>query len=260
MVAGGLVGQAWADDGGKHTAAVQMGVAEVGSRDAKGSPLAYQGRAFPVGLQLQWRGDVWSGGAMGSTFFYGWNAGTLSADRPNSSTEVHNAEAVFVELAGWMQRAVVSGRSVRLSVGPQLSHWTFFRSYEYHPAQIGGVETWEATVSADARAELELRRGRFGAQLSANVAAVGRMMRPGHSIRGDERLALIEDRRRILSYGSWATAARLQMIHLDVGVRLDVSTRLALVAKYRAGVLNFRHELPTRAFRQQGLGGIALRF
>ncbi len=237
-----------------------VGLAQLGSRDAKGSPLAYRGSGVPPVLRGRWMGQRWSAGVGASTLVTGFNASPLRADRAQGADDIHRADPVFVDLAIWAQRIQVSSAPFEIAVGAQLSHWTFFRSYEYNPSQIGGVETWDGTLTADGRAQMSVAHGRWAGHVSGSFALAGRMMRPSHSIRGDERLALIRERRRIWTSGQWATLARLQKLQVDAQVRFDFTTRMGAVAGYRLGLMSFHDDQPTRAFYQQGMVGLALSF
>jgi hypothetical protein len=237
-----------------------VGRAAVGSRDQKGSPLAYRGTGIPPVIKGRWLAENWSAGFGVSALVTGFNAAPLRADRAQGADELHRADPVFVDFSIWGQHLMATPEPFQIALGAQLSHWTFFRSYEYNPSQIGGVETWDATLTADARAQLSFTHGRWEAHTGASFALAGRMMRPSHAIRGDERLQLIQERRRIWSSGQWATVARFQKMQIDAQVRFDFNSRVGAVAGYRLGMMSFHDDQATRAYHQQGMAGVVIRF
>lgn len=253
--------QAAADSGSaRWTLTVGMGIEEVASRDTMGSPLTYSGVGYPGVFRADVVADRWSGGAEVGGFFFGFNGGELETAYAEEGLDGHRADSVFADASVWAQRAVAKPGSHRLSLGVQVSHWTFFRSYLYDTSQIGAVETWDATLTGDVRAEVGHRIGRFQWRAGASLAVGGRIMRPSYSVRGDERIALVESRGRVLTYGSWATINRLQMLQADAAIQWDLSERWGLVAQYRFGLMSYRADAPTRAFSQRGMAGIQFRF
>ncbi len=237
-----------------------MGIQEVASRDEAGSPLAYVGTGFPLALRAQLQRPQWSSGMQASAIYYGINGGKLQAAPATEGGESHRADSVFVDLSLWAQRAVISGESLALSAGVQLGHWTFFRSYLYNPRQIGSVETWDAVVTSDARMALEYLGQRWSWRMATSLALAGRMMRPSYSIRGDERLALVESRRNVFRYGEWTSLHRLRMVQAETSVQWNLNDRWGLWAQYRVGTLVYEADVSTRAFSQRVVSGIQLRF
>ncbi len=237
---------------------VMGGVENVGSRDEMGSPLAYRGRGFPGAVRTERRGPRLELGMEVGAFIYGINGGRLEAER--AEVDRHWAESVSVDLALWGQRVVATPRSHRLALGLQISHWTFYRSYHYDPTQIGSVETWDAPLTADVRADLQRSLGPdLEVRLAASVPLAGRMMRPNYAIRGDERIALIEERRRVLN-GRWMTLNRFQMIRGEAALSWRVSQRWSVTTQYRIAMFTYRDDTSTQAFSQRGLAGIRFVF
>ncbi len=236
------------------------GVEEVASRDEAGSPLAYYGMGYPVGLRVDARGQRWAGGARTGLFFFGFNGGRLAADMATDGEPSHRADSVFVDLAGWLDRQVLELGGHRLAVGGQLSHWTFFRSYLYNPAQIGSVEAWDATISADVRASIDGHTGAMFWGLSAAVPVAGWVIRPSYAVRGDERVDLVDSNTKVVTHGRLTTVHRLQMFQTEATLGLRLGQRWSLQANYRLGRLSYTNELQTRAFSQRAMLGVGFRF
>ena len=239
---------------------VTSGVEEVASRDDKGSPLAYSGLGYPLGLQLLTERPSWSGGVQASGFAFVVNGGRLASGQATPGEEGHQADSIFVDLSVWAQLPVLRRGAHRLDVGAEISHWTFFRSYTYHAAQIGAVETWDAPVAVGGRVEWSRHGQWLDLDLGATVALVGRMMRPAHSLRGDERFRLIESRHRVFTYGRWVAPHRLRWVQGRAGMRAKVHPRWGLWAQYRIGWMDYRERESSRASSQRGLGGLYFRF
>lgn len=237
-----------------------VGVQEVISRDEMGSPLAYRGTGYPLALGAELRRSRWSAGGQASAFAFGFNGGRLAAAPAEEGSEGHRADSVFVDLSLWYQRPLVAADSWSLTVGPQIGHWTFFRSYLYNPRQIGSVETWDTAVTGDVLGQWRYVGGSWSGQVAASVSVAGRMMRPSYSIRGDDRLALVESRRQVLREGHWTTARRLRMAQAEVALERRISDRVGIWAQYRVGGLDYRDEVATRAFSQRFVTGIQWRF
>lgn len=262
LPASSAVAESEADDGElpRWSLAAATGVQELASRDEMGSPLMYGGVGFPAVLQLQRRGPKWTAGGQMSAQIGGLNGGQLEAGPAEEGRPGHRADGVSVDLSVWMQRLLADPGDHRVSVGGGIGHWTFFRSYLYDPAQIGSVESWDASVTADLRIHLERRIGRLSWHLGTNLALAGRMMRPSHSLRGDEQLAMARDYTRVLREGNWATIGQLQKLEADAGILWDVTSRWGAGVDYRARYLSYRGERPTRAFAQRLVVGAEFRF
>lgn len=240
---------------------VESGIQQLASRDELGSPLVYDGLGVPLVVRTDARRTDWSWGARISGLVAGFNAQDLTAPPAEDEPGGHRAEPVFFDLSSWVQWPVVRSGSLRLSAGPQLGHWTFFRSYEFHPAQIGSVEVWDAAITADLRAGLGQEFGQFDWELATSLALGGRMLRPSWAVRGDERIALVENRRRIFAYGDWTAVHRLQMVQLEAGMQWWPTDRWGISGRYRGGLLSYRgSETTTRAVSQQGTLGVQFRF
>lgn len=231
------------------------GLEDVGSRDQMGSPFAYQGRGFPLVLRVEHNTPGWSVGAEGGAFSYGINGGELRAQRYDG--ERHWAESVFVDVTLWTQWILARPENHRLSLGVQWSHWTFFRSYHYDPTQIGSVESWDAPLTADLRAELRRSLGRR-AQISlrGSLPVIGWMMRPNWAIRGDERIALLDEPQRVVTDGEWMSWHRFAMLRAEAEVQWQMSRRWAMTAQYRFGMFSYRDDVGTQAVTQRGVLGL----
>ena len=204
-----------------------MGVEHIQSRDLLGSPRRYEGQGFPLTLEGRWHrsSTEWYLGASG--YGSGVNGGNLSGP-VDSGLGTAQSAVVDIRLGGLYRWPV--HRRLQVIGGGQLRQWTFFRSYTYHPAQIGSVETWEATLSADLRAGLRGGWTHLGWELRGGLALAGRGMRPSHALRGDQRLRLVEQRRRILSYGQWMSLRSLQMWDLELRIDVPVDGNWSLEA------------------------------
>lgn len=262
-----ISGTAWADEEvppweRNWTVTVAGGGEEVASRDDKGAPLAYTGIGYPVVLRAVRTGRHWSWGAEAGGFAFVFNGGQLSTDMARDGEVGHRADSVFVDMSTWGQRRVVGRSSQRLSLGLQLSHWTFFRSYLYDSQQIGSVETWDAPLTGDARLEWARTGARLEGAVAAAVTMGGRIMRPGHSLRGDERLRIVARRHRIFTHGQWVTVNRLQMVRMTGSLRWRWSGRWGMGAQYRFGWMSFRDDddLTVRAATHRMTGGIFVEF
>lgn len=235
-----------------------VGVQELASRDEAGSPLAYHGWGVPLGLQAAYRAEGWSTGGRLETVVSGFNAGQLTPQSPDADHAY--ADAVFADISWWVQWPVASPSNLQLSVGPALSHWTFVRIYNYHPGQIGSVETWDSAVTADLQIQIGQQFDRLRWSAGSSVAVAGRMMRPAHSLRGDDRLVLIDEPTRVLTDGQWAALHRLQLLQADAQIGWQLSPRWEINGNYRVGYLSYYSDRPTRAFRQQFAVGARFHF
>ena len=242
------------------TLSLGAGVQDVASRDELGSPLLYQGLGYPLMLRADRRAEGWSAGARLQGFVFGVNGGVLTTDQATDETSGHRADSVFADLSAWLQWPLVRVDDHRLSVGVQLSHWTFFRSYLYDSRQLGSVETWDASLTAAIRAQIERRFERWRWTVAASMAVAGRMMRPSYSVRGDDRIALINQTHKVLTYGRWATIAGLQKVQLDAGIDWQLTPRWGVLAQYRVGVMAYSDDMSTRAFSQQAMVGAQFQF
>ncbi len=247
-------------EGPQWELSAEMGIEEVASRDDKGSPLAYSGKGFPLVLRAEMLRLKWSGGVEAGGFAYILNGGELHSALAVDGEEGHRAESVSVNLSAWAQRNLLDSGSRRLSLGLQLSHWTFFRSYLYDPAQIGAVETWEAPITADIRLEWRRLGERLDFGVATSAALAGRILRPAHSLRGDERFRIVDSRIRVFSFGDWTAAHRLQMVQAQAVLRWRIHGRWGVNAQYRFGWMNYRNQEATRASTQRIVGGVHVRF
>lgn len=237
-----------------------VGVQQMTSRDQLGSPLMYRGMGIPPVLRLDKAGQRWSVGARAAGVVFGVNGGRLSSSMAEDGDPSHRADSVHVEFQGWLDREVTSSSSPRLAVGAQVGHWTFFRSYFFDPAQIGSVETWESTISADGRLSISDQLGRLFWRAGLEVALAGWMMRPAYAVRGDERVALVERRHRVLTEGRLTAVHRLQMVHAEGGLGVDIGDRWTASGRIRATWMNYRDERPTRSWSRRATIGIGYRF
>ena len=260
----GFAGEASAEVSGTSgwSLSAGAGVQELASYDEMGSPLVYHGWGVPLMLRADLRRQGWSAGGRIDAMVSGFNAPHLSASPTGTGgdTEDPTARAVFGDLSGWIQWPVASLAQHQISVGVGLGHWTFVRSYAYHPAQIGGVETWDAVVSADLRGGIKRQFDNWSWSVAASMSLGARMLRPSHSMRGDERIGLVDQPLRVLTYGGWATVNRLQMMQAEGALGWQLNSRWSLNGEYRVGYLSYRDDLTTRAFRQQVLVGATLHF
>lgn len=252
-------GQA-SDDRVSWSLGAGAGIQEVASHDELGSPLVYAGVNAPMLLWLDARAQSWSAGARVDGVVSGVNGGPLTTRYAVQGAEGQRADTVFVDLSGWVQWAVATPGQLRVSVGPQLGHWTFFRSYNYHPSQIGSVETWDSTITADLRVQLDQKFERWGWSVAGSAAAAGRILRPAYAVRGDERLGLANRPWQVFTHGRWAAVGRLQMVQAEAVLQAQLTRRLGVVGRYRTGFLSHGGELTSRAFRQQLTAGVQLVF
>lgn len=236
------------ESGTEWTFGAGAGVQEVASRDFRGAPFAYRGWGYPLDLRFEGVGSRWSATVELGGFASAVNGGELSVESAEGINYAH-ARTAFVDLGVRLLRAVAIPGQHRLSGGLQLSHWTFYRSYEYDPRQIGSVETWDALVTLDVRGELRRQIGNWQWGVGAGTAVAGRVMRPSYALRGDERIALIEHPGRIFAYGRWATINQLQLLRADAAVSRSIGDRWAVRADYRFGWMAHRDD--SRAFTQR---------
>lgn len=237
-----------------------MGIEEVASRDEAGSPLAYTGVGYPLVLRVEADRKAWRAGGETGAFVFGVNGGRLATAYAEDGDPSHRADSVVVDLSAWLDREVLTIGDHRVAVGGQLSHWTFFRTYLYNPAQIGSVETWEATISADLRAGLDAQQGRWSWGGAISVPLLGWVMRPSYAVRGDERVQLVNSRRRVLTQGRLTSVHRLQMVQAEAVFGVEISPRWAIGGQYRIGRLSYTNQVQTRAFKHRGMLGISYRF
>ncbi len=236
---------------------VKGGVEATGSRDEMGSPRVYRGMGVPLVVAGALSRGPWQWGLEAGGFGTGFNGGPLQA---RGGGEDHGvAEQIFVDGSLWGTRRVWQGRRLGVDAGARLSHWTFFRSYSYHSSQIGAVETWESPTTIDGLGRVRVSPiSRVHLQAELSVPLMGRVLRPNYAVRGDERMALVERRTRVLSSGRWATWPTLQMVQARGAVHLETVGPLMVVAEWRVGGLALNGEVPTRATAQRLVVGVRL--
>ncbi|RDV39467.1 hypothetical protein DV096_02535 [Bradymonadaceae bacterium TMQ3] len=233
------------------------GVERMGNRDATGSPLAYRGQAYPLILRWGRSTPRWSRTLELGGFTPGFNGGRLSSAIDDG--QGHWANASFVDASFQWRFALLNRGKRRLEIGPRLSHWTMYRSYQYDPAQIGSVEVWEAFVSLDASAGLRQSLGNWGElHLGVNVPLGGYLMRPSYAVRGDERVRLVQERWRAVTDGRFASWGSFRMVQTRAEIWWMPGTYLAVVGAYRGGAFSYDLPLDTRTYSHRFSLGLGL--
>lgn len=233
------------------------GIEQMGNRDATGSPLAYRGQAYPLMLRWGRSAPRWSRALELGGFTPGLNGGRLSSAIDDG--QGHWANASFVDASFQWRFALLNRGGRRLELGPRLSHWTMYRSYQYDPAQIGSVEVWEAFVSLDASAGLRQALGGWGElHLGINVPLGGYVMRPSYAVRGDERVRLVQERWRALTDGRFASWGSFRMVQTRAELWWKPGTYLGVVAAYRGGAFSYDLPLDTRTYSHRFSLGVGL--
>ncbi len=234
---------------------VGVGVESTQSRDDLGSPLRYEGRGYPMRLRgdhirqrTRWYASVQGHGS-------GVNGGHLRAISADGPSMAQSGVGDLKVGGAYRWR---HGERLRPYIGGRLRTWAFFRRYTYSAAQIGSVETWEATLSADMEVGLEAHRGPWSGALEAGMALGGWAMRPNHALRGDRRLQLVEQRRHIVRYGQWVGPRQLQMGDLQARLQWAVTDRWGLsgTAYIRATAVDDGRS--TRAYQRGIIMGSAI--
>ncbi|RAL25207.1 hypothetical protein DL240_03075 [Lujinxingia litoralis] len=235
---------------------VLTGAEAVGNRDDTGSPMAYRGMGYP--LQLRWGRTArrWSRQIALAGFSQGINGGRLHSAMDDG--QGHWARSSFVDASFQWRFVLLDQSSRRLELGPRLSHWTMYRSYQYDPSQIGSVEVWDAVITLDASAALRQRFGGWGElRLGLTLPVGGYVMRPSYAVRGDERVRLVMERWRAVTDGRFASWGTLQMVQAQAEMWIHLGKRLGLVTAYRGGAMSYELPLNTRTYAHRvslGLG------
>ncbi|TXD39457.1 hypothetical protein FRC98_03410 [Lujinxingia vulgaris] len=233
------------------------GVERLGNRDATGSPLAYRGQAYPLILRWGRTASRWSRALELGGFTPGFNGGRLSSAIDDG--QGHWANASFVDASFQWRFALLNRGGRRLELGPRLSHWTMYRSYQYDPAQIGSVEVWDAFVSLDASAGFRQTLGGWGElHLGINVPLGGYVMRPSYAVRGDERVRLVQERWRALTDGRFESWGSFRMVQTRAELWWKPGKYLGVVGAYRGGAFSYELPLDTRTYSHRFSLGVGL--
>ena len=234
---------------------VGVGVESTQSRDELGSPLRYKGRGYPMRLRgdhirhrTRWYASVQGHGS-------GVNGGHLRARSQDGPSMAQSGVGDLRVGGAYRWR---DGQRLRPYAGGRMRTWAFFRRYTYSAAQIGSVETWEATLSADVEVGLEAHQGPWTGALEAGVALGGRAMRPNHALRGDRRLQLVEQRRHIVRYGQWVGPRQLQMGDLQARLQWAVTDRWGVSGTAYMRAMGVDDGRSTRAYQRGFMMGSAI--
>jgi hypothetical protein len=242
---------------GRWTVEAGTGVEAVDSRDELGSPMAYRGHGVPLVVGVMREAPRWHLRAQAGGFGTGVNGGRLRT--ANGSEDHQVARSVFVDVSVQATRTMTGDARQRIGLGARISHWTFFRSYQYHPNQIGAVETWDAPVTLDAVGEISVwPLTRLQLHGAFALPVVGRVIRPHYAVRGDERIDLVDGQGELFGTGIWATWPTLQMLQAHLGARLQLHPRWVLSVEGRAGAFALNGTVPTRAVARRFVVGIGL--
>lgn len=224
------------DRGGEERAKQSIrfggGVEYLGSRDDGGSPLRYEGYAYPIALGYE-RSRAKSFMRLDGAFSHaGFNSGLLRARIAHGDR--HQVEPTVVRLSYGYWRTLAQSSRWSMLLGGALNSLTFFRRYQYDPHQIGTVELWDGVNSLDVSALFRLRLSP-GQVMHTRLALPlgGYFVRPSYSVRGDERLHMVREQWRVVTDGHWATWNRMQRVQAEIGYELEVTKRLGLGVDYQ---------------------------
>ncbi|MFU8806779.1 MAG: hypothetical protein ACNA8W_23435 [Bradymonadaceae bacterium] len=232
-------------DGSRHTIEFGVGMEYLGSRDDIGSPMRYEGYAYPLRLAYSRANARGFHGVEASFSHFGFNSGHLKAAMAEG--ENHQAEPTMARLSYGYWRHLHRGGRLDLFAGAALNTLVFFRSYQYDVNQIGSVETWDGLGSLDVSARLGLKltdRQRLHGRVSLPLA--GYVLRPSYSVRGDERLQLIREQWRVITDGQWASWGRMQRIEAGLGYGVDITQSFGLGAAYHFAFFRVTHPMVSR--------------